>query len=125
MRFTDGKGADVVFDPVGGQYALDALDNIAFGGRHLVVGDSASDATQIPLKRTIVKGCSVVGVASILFARHTPERARGNLSHLADGIVAGRLNPYISARYPLSLAEETLRELAGRQALGKIVVLMS
>jgi NADPH2:quinone reductase len=124
LRFTEGKGADVVFDPVGGQQALTALDHIAFGGRHLVVGYSASDATPFPLKKTIVKGCSVVGVASLLFARHTPEQARANLAKLAKWIVAGKLKPYISVCYPLQSADKALRELASRKAIGKIVILM-
>jgi NADPH2:quinone reductase len=122
LRFTGGQGADVVFDPIGGCHALAALDSIAFGGRHLAVGYSASDAAAVALKKTIVKGCSVVGVASRLFAVHEPERARENLSKLAGWIVDGTLNPYISACYPLARAEEALHELASRRAIGKLVI---
>ncbi len=123
-RFTEGRGADVVFDVVGGPHALTAYDALAYNGRHLVVGYSASRETLIPLRSTLVKGCSIIGVASRLQAIHETERCKQQLAMLAARIAEGTLSPCISRVTPLSEAASAFRSLADRSVTGKIVVEM-
>jgi NADPH2:quinone reductase len=119
---TDGKGVDVVYDPVGGDYSEPALRSIAWNGRFLVVGFAAGTIPSLPLNLPLLKGCAVVGVFWGGFTRNEPERNQENLAELAKWAAEGKLKPHISARYPLEGAAEALQSLMDRQVQGKVVL---
>src|SRR5690606_34768100 len=112
-------GVHVVFDAVGGAPARMALERVGFGTRYLVVGYSSGEEVQIPLKYTLVKGCSILGVASRLLAAHDATQARENLQKLVEDIDAGRLRPLIGRRYVLADAANAIAQLQERDRIGK------
>ncbi len=115
------NGADVIYDPVGGDYAEAALRAIAWEGRFLVVGFPAG-IPKLPLNLTLLKGCQIIGVFWGGFIARDPEGAAANMKQLLDYYAAGRIKPEISERYPLERGGEAIARLASRQAAGKIVV---
>ena len=121
---TDGKGPDVVYDPVGGAYTEPALRSIAWRGRHLVVGFAAGEIPKIPLNLTLLKGCSIVGVFWGDFARREPARFAESIHQLGRWFAEGRLRPHVSATFPLERAADALRLMAARQVKGKVVLTM-
>ncbi len=118
---TDGRGVDVVYDPVGGEYAEPALRGMAWNGRYLVIGFTAG-IPKLPLNLALLKGCSIVGVFYGAFARAEPQRYAALREQLVGWLAEGRVKPAITARYPLERAAEALRIVADRKALGKIVL---
>jgi NADPH2:quinone reductase len=118
------KGADVVYDPVGGDYSEAALRSIAWQGRFLVVGFPAG-IPRLPLNLTLLKGCQVVGVFWGDFTRRNPEANAANIGELMQLYAKGAIKPVISERYPLARAGDAIARLASRGAMGKIVVTMN
>jgi NADPH:quinone reductase len=118
---TDGRGVDVVYDPVGGAYAEPALRGMAWRGRYLVIGFTAG-IPRLPLNLALLKGCSIVGVFYGHFAKAEPERYAALRSELIGWLAEGRIRPEITARYPLEQAAQALRVVADRKAIGKIVL---
>ena len=119
---TGGKGADVVYDPVGGSYTELALRSIAWRGRLLVVGFAAGDIPKIPLNLTLLKGCAIVGVFWGDFARREPAAFADQMRQLARWFGEGRLKPHVSATFPLERAADALTMMAARKVTGKVVV---
>jgi NADPH:quinone reductase len=119
---TGGKGVDVVYDPVGGEYSEIALRNTAWGGRHLVIGFAAGDIPRIPLNLTLLKGCSIVGVFWGAFTERDPQANAANLREMAGWLMQGKLKPHISARYPLNDAATALTDMMERKVMGKVVL---
>jgi NADPH2:quinone reductase len=117
------KGADVIYDPVGGDYSEAALRSIAWEGRFLVVGFPAGIA-KLPLNLTLLKSCDVVGVFWGAFARRDPKANGANIAELMQLYAKGAIKPLISERYPLAQAGAAIAKLASRKAMGKIVVTM-
>lgn len=124
-ELTDGRGADVVYDAVGGEYAEPALRSVAWEGRYLVVGFAAGDIPRIPLNLPLLKGCSIIGVFWGSFCRRNPERHRANVDELMQWWREGRIQPHISAVYPLDRAADAISSLGDRTAMGKVVVQIS
>jgi len=122
-ELTGGKGADVVYDPVGGEYSEPAIRAMAWEGRFLVIGFAAGEIPRIPLNLTLLKSCQIVGVFWGAFVGRDPEANRRNTRELFDLFEAGRIKPYVSSSYPLERAAEALVEIAERRAKGKIVVI--
>jgi NADPH2:quinone reductase len=120
---TDGRGADVIYDPVGGAYTEPALRSIAWRGRLLVVGFAAGDIPKIALNLTLLKGCSIVGVYWGEFTRREPARFADEMRQLGDWYAAGTLRPHVSETFPLERAPEALTLLAKRKVVGKVVLL--
>lgn len=120
---TDGRGADVVYDPVGGKYAEPALRAIAWRGRYLVIGFANGEIPRIPLNLPLLKGCSIVGVYWGSFAKTEPAAAAAGMAELFDWLAAGKLRPEISGRYALADAPQALRAMMERKVTGKLVVL--
>jgi NADPH:quinone reductase len=120
-ELTAGHGVNVIYDPVGGDYAEPALRTIAWDGRYLVIGFTAG-IPRIPLNLTLLKSCQVVGVFWGAFVGREPERHRRNVAELLQLWQDGRVHPHVSATYPLEQAGEAIRELADRRAKGKVVV---
>lgn len=122
--FTEGKGADVIYDPVGGDYSETALRAINWEGRYLVVGFAAGDIPRIPLNLPLLKGCQIVGVFWGNFARREIARNLANTMQLIQWFSKGKLKPHIEATYSLAEAPEALRAIMDRQAKGKLVIEM-
>ncbi len=118
-----GEGADVVYDPVGGDYAEPALRATAWDGRFLVIGFAAGSIPRIPLNLALLKGCQIVGVFWGAFTARFPQRNQENLEALLDFFKSGKLKPHISKTYPLEDAAQALKDMAARRAMGKLVIL--
>ncbi len=116
------RGVDVVYDPVGGDYAEPALRSMAWRGRYLVVGFAAGDIPKIPLNLTLLKGSSIVGVFWGSFVKNEPAASAQNMQALMGLLAQGKLKPLISATYPLSRAADALNAVMNRKAVGKIVL---
>lgn len=121
---TDGRGADVIVDPVGGELFQQCLRCVAWNGRILVVG-FAADGEQLPQARTnllLLKGSALLGVFWGRFANEEPERNLANFHTMFQWHAEGRLQPHISHRFPLAQGIEALQTLARREVVGKCVV---
>ena len=114
-------GADVVYDPVGGDYAEPALRAMAWRGRYLVIGFAAG-IPRPPLNLALLKGCDIVGVFWCGFVDREPEGHAASLADLLRLYAEGKIKPEISDRFPLERAGEAIAALAARKAKGKIVV---
>lgn len=120
-ELTNGKGVDVVYDCIGGDYAEAALRAIAWKGRFLVIGFTAG-IPKLPLNLTLLKGCDVVGVFFGAMIAKEPE-TRDEIMRDLDQLAAdGQLHPYVSARYPLAEAPQALAALLARKVTGKVVI---
>ena len=114
-------GADVIYDPVGGDYAEAALRAIAWEGRYLVVGFPAG-IPRLPLNLTLLKSCDVCGVFWGAFAARDPKANAANVQTLFRLWDEGRIGPKVSATYPLEHGGDAIAALAARQVIGKVVV---
>jgi NADPH2:quinone reductase len=121
-RLTDGRGADVIYDPVGGPYSEPALRSIAWEGRFLVVGFAAGDIPKLPLNLVLLKGCSVVGVFWGSFIERDPQGHRANTVQLLEWCAQGKLSSHVHAVYPLADAPKALKAIAARQVMGKVIL---
>jgi NADPH2:quinone reductase len=119
---TDGKGVDVIYDPVGGPYSEPAFRSIAWRGRHLVVGFAAGEIPKLPLNLALLKGAAVVGVFWGDFARRQPKEFAQSIAQLGRWYAEGRLKPHVSRTLPLEKAAEALKLMAARQVKGKVVL---
>ncbi len=119
---TGGRGADVIYDCVGGPYAEAALRATAWAGRYLVIGFAGGDIPKIPLNLTLLKGCSIIGVFFGRFAELYPERHRANMEEVLRWCAEGKLTPYIHAIFPLEETASALRLIDERKASGKIII---
>jgi NADPH2:quinone reductase len=119
---TDGRGVDVVYDPVGGKHAEAALRSTAWRGRYLVIGFAAGDIPKFPLNQVLLMERQVLGVYWGETTRRDPEGNRANLTQLAGWLVEGRVKPHISATYPLERAVDALGDLIARKVQGKVVL---
>jgi NADPH2:quinone reductase len=119
---TRGNGVDVVFDPVGGNFAETALRGTAWRGRYLVIGFAAGDIPRIPLNLALLKGCAIVGVFWGSFTTREPQRNAEYLSELLSWYAEGKLKPHISATYTLEHAAEALNDVLERRVKGKVVL---
>jgi len=117
-----GGGADVVIDPVGGDYAEAALRATRWGGRFVVVGFASGEIPRIPLNLVLLKGVIVKGFEMRTFAEHAPEDSRRDLAELTALFAAGQVRPYVSEVFALDEVGAALRAVADRRALGKVVV---
>jgi NADPH:quinone reductase len=119
---TRGKGVNVIFDPLGGNYSEAALRSIAWNGRMLVIGFAAGDIPRIPLNLTLLKGCSIVGVFWGSFTEREPLRNQEHLQELLTWFAQGKIKPHISATYSLDQAADALNDVMNRKVKGKVVL---
>jgi NADPH2:quinone reductase len=117
-----GKGVDVIYDPVGGEYSEAALRGMAWGGRFLVIGFAAGEIPRIPLNLTLLKSCSIVGVFWGAFTEREPKQNQENIRQLLGWLAEGKLKPHISATYPLSQTAQALNDMLQRKVQGKVVL---
>lgn len=122
-ELTDGRGADVVYDSVGGA-AFDACSRaMARGGRLLIIGFASGEIPRLPVNLTLVKEYSVVGVFWGNFTRFEPQVYAENMGELLGWYRKGQIKPLIEGRYPLKDAAEVLTRVLGRGAVGKLVLM--
>jgi NADPH2:quinone reductase len=119
---TNGKGPDVIYDPVGGIYTEPAFRSIAWRGRYLVVGFANGEIPKLPLNLTLLKGASLVGVFWGEFAKREPKANLLAMRELMTWLAEGKIKPHISARYALKDTARALNDLAARKVTGKIVI---
>lgn len=119
---SDGRGIDVVYDPVGGSYAETALRSLAWRGRFLVVGFAAGAIPSIRLNLLLLKEASLVGVYWGEFAKREPARNAKMIGELMSWLVQGKLRPHVSQVYPLSETPKAIDDLLQRRAIGKLVI---
>jgi len=118
------NGADVVYDIIGGDYSEPAVRSIAWEGRFCVVGFTAGIA-KLPLNLTLLKSCDVCGVFWGAFAARDPQANAKHIATLFELLKTGKINPKVSATFPLERGGEAIQLLADRKAIGKVVVTMN
>lgn len=121
-ELTNGKGSDVVYDPVGGPYTDPALRSMAWGGRYLVIGFAAGTIPQPPLNLALLKGCSIVGVFWGRFTQEQPKDNLANSMQIMKWNSQGRIKPHIHKLYKLEEAPKALAEMMNRKVIGKVVL---
>jgi NADPH2:quinone reductase len=122
-RITGGRGADVVYDPVGGEIFEQSLRCIAWGARVLIIGFTGG----IGLARTnlvLIKGASVLGVRAGEAARNNPALGVARIKALSEWAEAGKIRPNISHRLPLEDFAKAMRLLIDRKAIGRVALMM-
>ena len=123
MALTSEKGADVCFDPVGGELFDAALSSLGWGGRILLVG-FVGGVPSIPANRLLVKNRAALGSSLRYYRWHQPDKFRRSVDELLAWYGQGKLHPLVTHRLPLEESVEGIRLLTGRKAHGKIVVTM-
>ncbi|MDG1195189.1 MAG: NADPH:quinone oxidoreductase family protein [Polaribacter sp.] len=121
-ELTNGKGVDVIFDPVGGSFSEAALRAIAWKGRHLILGFANGEIPKIPVNLTLLKGASIVGVFWGVFAQKEPQKSLANIHQLLTWFSEGKINPHIDKTYSLQDAPKALGDMMDRKVKGKIVI---
>jgi NADPH2:quinone reductase len=121
-ELTGGNGADVIYDPVGGDVFDQSLRCIAWGGRLLVVGFASGRIPEAPANLALLKGCSVVGVFWGSWIQRDPRPNAENFKQIFAWMKEGRLRPHISHRFPLARAADAINALIERKVIGKAIV---
>jgi NADPH2:quinone reductase len=121
MALTDGKGADVCFDPVGGELFDAALSSLGWGGRILLIG-FVGGIPNIPANRLLVKHRAALGSSLRYFRWHAPDKLQRSVDALLAWYATGALKPLVTHRLPLEQGIEAIRLLTDRKAHGKIIV---
>ncbi len=121
-RVTEGRGVDVIYDPVGGAYAEAAIRSIAWLGRYLVVGFAAGEIPKLPLNLVLLKGCDVLGVFWGSWTERDPAGHRANTEQLLAWAAQGKLSSHVYATYPLAEAPAALKAIAARKVMGKVIL---
>jgi NADPH2:quinone reductase len=121
-ELTNGKGVDIIYDPVGGHFSELALRAIAWKGRHLVIGFANGEIPKIPINLTLLKGASIVGVFWGAFAQKQPKESLENIKQLLAWFAKGDLKPHIDKTYSLENAPKALEDMMQRKTKGKIVI---
>ena len=119
---TDGRGADVICDPVGGEVFEKSLRCINWEGRLLVVGFTSGTIPSAPANLVLLKGCAVIGVFWGAYANRDPGGNRANFNQLFAWLAEGRLRPLIARHLPLADAAEALKMIERREVVGKLIL---
>jgi NADPH2:quinone reductase len=121
-KLTGGQGADVIFDPVGGQLAQDCFSAINWKGRYLVIGFADGKIPEVALNRLLLKGAAAVGVFWGAFVAREPAEQAANIEQLFAWYAEGKFKPYVSKQYPLAQGAQALRDMMERKVTGKVVL---
>ena len=121
-ELTGGRGADVIYDPIGDCYAEPAFRSIAWNGRYLVVGFAAGAIPSLPLNLALIKGASIVGVFWGAFTQAEPALHRENMDELLAWYNEGRIKPHVSKHFSLDEGPAAIRWMMDRKATGKVVL---
>ena len=121
-EITQGRGVDVIYDPVGGEYTEQAFRSIAWKGRHLVIGFAAGDIPKLPINLALLKGASIVGVFWGAFTqKETPEHLQ-NVKELWGLFAQGELSPTVTDVFAFGEYVDAFEHLTGRKARGKVIL---
>jgi NADPH2:quinone reductase len=120
--FTDGKGPDVIYDPVGGDFTEPAFRSIAWRGRYLVVGFASGPIPSLPLNLMLLKGASIVGVFWGDFARREPKANAAMMAELAGWYAQGKIKPVIDRTMPMADLKAAYAHMGSRGVKGKLVM---
>ena len=121
-NITSGRGADVIYDPVGGSIFDESLRCIAWAGRLLVVGFANGRIPSAPANRILIKGCSVVGVRAGEYGRQNPEKGEKVYQAILKLAEDGLLLPHIHAKLPLTKVADAMALISRREVIGKVVL---
>ncbi|MBI2169976.1 MAG: NADPH:quinone oxidoreductase family protein [Actinobacteria bacterium] len=121
-EITEGAGADVIYDPVGGDVMKESLRCISWGGRLLVIGFASGDIPDLPANLILLKSCQVVGVFWGAYAMQWPEQAKDDFDQLFRWWDEGAIAPHVSHTFPLERTADALYALINREVVGKAVV---
>ena len=119
---TNAKGPDVIYDPVGGDFAEPAFRSIAWRGRYLVVGFAAGPIPVLPLNLALLKGASIVGVFWGDFAKREPEANNAMMDELAQWYASGKIKPSIDSTMPMAELKAAYAHMGSREVKGKLVM---
>lgn len=119
---TGGRGADVIFDPVGGDVFDESVRCIAFDGRLLVIGFTSGRIPEVKVNMPLIKGFSVVGVRAGEYGRRFPQRGKENMAAIWKWAAEGKTRPRVHAELPLEDWREAYRLLTDREVVGKVVL---
>ena len=122
---TEGKGPDVIYDPVGGDLTEQAFRSIGWRGRLLVVGFANGAIPNLPLNLALLKGATISGVFWGEFARREPQANAACLMQLAAWYMEGKIKPVIEHKLPMSQLKEAFALMGTRQVRGKVVLVNS
>jgi NADPH2:quinone reductase len=121
-EITGGRGADVIYDPVGGDVFDESIRCIAFGGRILSIGFTSGRLPMLPVNIALIKGFSVHGVRAGEYGRQNPEKGRENTEAIWKLAEEGKVRPRVDAEYPLDQWREAFETLATRKVVGKTII---
>ena len=121
-KITNGRGADIIYDPVGGDVFDESIRCIAWNGRLLVVGFASGRIPSVPANMPLIKGFSVIGVRAGEYGRRSPEEGKKNFEEIDRLISEGSLKPHIHKIYSLDETIEALKELDERRVIGKVCI---
>ena len=121
-RLTDGRGPDVVYDPVGGDLAEPVFRTIAWRGRYVVIGFAQGGIPALPWNLPLLKGASIVGVFWGSFMRHEPEAGMRALAELVEWYRRGLVRPVVGERLPMAGLRQAYDRMGSRQVMGKLVL---
>ena len=119
---TDGKGPDVIYDPVGGDFAEPAFRSIAWRGRYLVVGFASGPIPALPFNLALLKGASIVGVFWGDYSRREPQANAAMMDELAQWYAQGKINPVIDSTMPMKDLKAAYAHMGSRNVKGKLVM---
>ena len=119
---TDGKGPDVIYDPVGGDFAEPAFRSIAWRGRYLIIGFASGPIPSLPLNLALLKGASLVGVFWGDFAKREPHNNAAMMQELAQWYGQGKIKPVIDRTMPMGELFAAYERMGSRQVQGKLVM---
>ena len=119
---TDGRGADVIYDPVGGDLFQQCMRCVNWYGRVLVIGFAAGDIPKVPINLILLKSCDVVGVFYGAFTARYPQENAQNFAEILDFYRDGKITPLVGKRFAFNDYAAALRCLMNREAIGKVVL---
>ena len=119
---TNGKGPDIVYDPVGGDLAEPAFRSIGWRGRYLVIGFAGGSIPALPWNLALLKGASIVGVFWGDFVRREPENSAKGMAELARWYAEGKIKPAIDQRLPMRELPAAYARMATRKVQGKVLM---
>jgi len=125
LALTEGRGADVIYDPVGGAVFEQSMRCIAWNGRVIVVGFAGGTIAKLKTNLALLKGCSVIGVRAGEATRQDPTLAPKRIATLLDWAGKGWIRPHISHRFPLDQIAEAMAVIDRREAIGRVALVMA
>ena len=121
-RLGGERGIDIVFDPVGGDFAEVGVRSLAWKGRFLVIGFAGGQIPKIPLNLALLKGCDIRGVFWGAYMKRDPKHGRAALEKLMQWAAEGKISSHVDRTFPLAKTTDALKVLAERKAMGKVIL---